>query len=477
MNVPLLIIAGTFLLFLVALVAFVVTLVRAREAERYEAMSVRPEWTNAGQAEVARMDTSLEGLVVAPTTDAPSASLLAPLQTGDWMPPAAPVEPKALGEAALQRRIEAYRPAPDVPEPAFSIEQYGEWEVGEPEADQLAQSLPDVAFAPEPVVIAPDAAPTIPLPSIVPAPVPANVSAPQQWVEAVPSIDVPELDLAALAESLPEMPTEDDFDREILSLLPDDTAALGAESSFEPAVVSMSPLPPVAPVTAEPSAAAAAVPTVPVVAEPPSPTAAVPAWEPPVIQPTAAPVIEQVGAESPTALPVLEPPVVTPVASVPDTPAAVAAVEESAVPVAAVPSSPESFDDEAWTALLREQQAIASAPAPREERVPVVVHAEPEPAPARVEPPAAAPARPPRPVVVVAGQPVAAPELRASEPSTGRHRPIPDELPIVEMAAPVEMWFGDSRVGVKAGTATYDRFRKYADVLLEDLEAAKSARP
>jgi hypothetical protein len=38
------------------------------------------------------------------------------------------------------------------------------------------------------------------------------------------------------------------------------------------------------------------------------------------------------------------------------------------------------------------------------------------------------------------------------------------------MVAPVEMWFGDARVGVKAGTKTYAQFRKYADVLLGDLK-------
>jgi hypothetical protein len=40
----------------------------------------------------------------------------------------------------------------------------------------------------------------------------------------------------------------------------------------------------------------------------------------------------------------------------------------------------------------------------------------------------------------------------------------------LQMVAPVEMWFGDARVGVKAGTRTYDQFRKYADVLLGDLK-------
>lgn len=42
------------------------------------------------------------------------------------------------------------------------------------------------------------------------------------------------------------------------------------------------------------------------------------------------------------------------------------------------------------------------------------------------------------------------------------------------MVAPVEMWFGEARVGVKAGTKTYAQFRKYADVLLGDLKGATS---
>ena len=40
------------------------------------------------------------------------------------------------------------------------------------------------------------------------------------------------------------------------------------------------------------------------------------------------------------------------------------------------------------------------------------------------------------------------------------------------MVAPVEMWFGEYRVGVKAGSKTHTQFRKYADVLLGELKAA-----
>jgi len=57
--------------------------------------------------------------------------------------------------------------------------------------------------------------------------------------------------------------------------------------------------------------------------------------------------------------------------------------------------------------------------------------------------------------------------------STSRSKPggSVDDIPDLVLVAPVEMWFGDHRVGVKAGTKTYDRFRKYADVLLGDLKA------
>jgi hypothetical protein len=42
------------------------------------------------------------------------------------------------------------------------------------------------------------------------------------------------------------------------------------------------------------------------------------------------------------------------------------------------------------------------------------------------------------------------------------------------MAAPVEMWFGDARVGVRAGTKTYEQFRRYADIMMRDLKGGGS---
>lgn len=47
------------------------------------------------------------------------------------------------------------------------------------------------------------------------------------------------------------------------------------------------------------------------------------------------------------------------------------------------------------------------------------------------------------------------------------------EVTDIVLAAPVEMWFGEARIGVKAGTKTYEQFRKYADVLMADLQASK----
>lgn len=55
-----------------------------------------------------------------------------------------------------------------------------------------------------------------------------------------------------------------------------------------------------------------------------------------------------------------------------------------------------------------------------------------------------------------------------------RERVATEMLEEIVLAAPVEMWFGESRIGVKAGTKTYAQFRKYADVLFGDLKAAKA---
>lgn len=75
---------------------------------------------------------------------------------------------------------------------------------------------------------------------------------------------------------------------------------------------------------------------------------------------------------------------------------------------------------------------------------------------------------PERPRTLVASVPLGE---RPTAPAT-LIKSAPD-APELTLVAPVEMWFGDSRVGVKAGSRTYELFQKYASVLFDDLQRAK----
>ena len=103
----------------------------------------------------------------------------------------------------------------------------------------------------------------------------------------------------------------------------------------------------------------------------------------------------------------------------------------------------------------------------------------PDPLPEPSAPPAA-PSLSTRPRTVVrsagAGTPGrdtdAAPLAPLASPVTAKNGSPRELAPEFVLAAPVEMWFGEHRVGVKAGTRTYDQFRRYAETLFEDLKAA-----
>jgi hypothetical protein len=140
---------------------------------------------------------------------------------------------------------------------------------------------------------------------------------------------------------------------------------------------------------------------------------------------------------------------------------------------------PPSLDDPFWKDLAAGQPAVASRPvaqptlhSPRPEVK--VVSAEP-PEPVKPEPRLAASEGVPRPRAQVRvntiPEDLGAPDTRLS---TTRNIAIPAArgsagVPELILETPVEMWFGDSRVGVKPGSTTYQRFRKYADILLSDL--------
>ncbi len=118
--------------------------------------------------------------------------------------------------------------------------------------------------------------------------------------------------------------------------------------------------------------------------------------------------------------------------------------------------------------------------------------AEPEPEPAFgvVEPLAPAPslgaalssavapgASAPTPAAVAPSEPETVPPDTASlEPSPmDRQAPGAGETISYELVAPVELTFtvGEGRIGVKAGTRTYDEFQRLASILLGDLRKAR----
>ncbi|MCL4554390.1 MAG: hypothetical protein M1565_04570, partial [Actinobacteria bacterium] len=51
------------------------------------------------------------------------------------------------------------------------------------------------------------------------------------------------------------------------------------------------------------------------------------------------------------------------------------------------------------------------------------------------------------------------------EPEPERHQFVP--------VAPVEMWFGEARVGVKEGSRTYSLLTGYAQTLFDDLKRSR----
>lgn len=109
----------------------------------------------------------------------------------------------------------------------------------------------------------------------------------------------------------------------------------------------------------------------------------------------------------------------------------------------------------------KEEAAPQAEPAPEAAAVPVA--GQPTALPAEPAPPSSAPEPAPRPKVVVATVPPAPRPAPAAVVQVGAYK----------MAAPVELWFGELRVAVRAGSNTERRFQRYASVLLEELAAAE----
>ncbi|MDZ4168838.1 MAG: hypothetical protein U1E26_04175 [Coriobacteriia bacterium] len=440
MDVGLIILASTFVLFVIAAVSFVSSLVRHRRQRRFAGALQEVHVTSPGGG--GPMDTNLEGLTVEVAADSLSASLLTPLRAGEWMPPADPAPAASLDEASLAGRIATFEPLPSISEPQFAVEQYEPWEV-EPTTPGLPVRQAAAPMAGVPLAL------------------------------QVPEVTAPSDPVAA------DTATDSDLDRELAALMP--TAVFEPVAEQAVTVVATVPAPvsvpvqaaaapvtvPPLPTTSAPAPSVPALPVAPVVAPMPEPVA-VPMPEP-VAAPTPAPTPAPVAVPAPIPAPVAVPePIPAPVV----VPVPVPVAE----PPAPTPALQAAAKEEYWEDMLRGQQP------PETPRAQVrAAEARPEVHVSASEPPAvpqSVPVAQSRPARV---RPVArvrsaegllvefAPAAAVGEGPDSRRGAVPELV----MEAPVEMWFGEARVGVKAGTATYDRFRKYADVLLQDLRATK----
>jgi len=469
---PTIAVVGSFALLVVAAVIFIVVLTKSRRGIERDngARHHLPVATHA--ASKRPLDTSLEGLDLSPSEDAPSAVLLAPLRPSEWNPPDTPAPADELPAASLAERIAGYEPAIDVPEPAFALDQHPEWQVA-PESQASATTAERELRIPE--VVLPE--PVKPLPAEV-----AHVVSPPQQV--------------------------DDFDAELAALLPRDElpSAIAApvqpegpplaepasapEPGYQPDIAS----PPAAEPTAEleqpgetlgpltgvePEVATAAG------LVPGTETAPVPVPEPapgPELLPEAAPV--QVIVPEPEPEPAQElVPVPEPAQVIVPEPVPEPELAQELVPAPAPPT--DLTEDVFWSGLMAEQQGVPRPAAGFSAAAGAAATARPVVRVTTAEPPAPEPASEPRErrvharpraTVRIHEIPV---DAQLEGESSATLAPIPagprgDDIPDMVLETPVEMWFGDSRIGVKPGSVTYDKFKRYADALLADLNESAS---
>jgi hypothetical protein len=434
---PLQIVAGTTLLFLVALIVFVITLIRAARAARARRWATNIPAHDAPASDQRPVDTSLEGLEVEVSQDAPSAVLLTPLRTGDWKPPIEPAPLGSLEAASLDGRIAEYQSAPNIADPSFSIRQYAGWEMGTEGTPQDESAV------------------TSSMPRL-----PESVG--DAELDAELAALLPELDDGPRPVSSALIPVQPERERTpATEQEPERLHAHGSEPEPAP----------------EPGQVLAPMPLPEPVLEP----------EPELIPaPQSAPMAPMPSETVSRAVEMIAPELMA--APEPDSVMWLAPVPESA-PGSDLESAPKTEiesdeDTEFWSGLMAQQskeQVHAATPAaplvprPEVKVVPDIATAIAPPVP-EVDAPPIAPSRPQVRVHVAAVDSSQTIRAGASGVTLVMNQERNDResvIPQLVLAAPVEMWFGDARVGVKAGTATYDRFRKYADVLLTDLKASR----
>ena len=461
MDPRLYMLAGTFALLVIALIATIVSAVRDSRRRHYdpnEAPSTPFEWPALPPAPDQPVDTSLDGLELDVPTDSPSAALLTPLRTGEWHPPEeAPAPAASLSQASLYARVASFEAVAEIaalatetprPEPASAP-------LPEPALAQLAEPEPKPALAP--------------LTEPEPKPAPAPLA--EQPLESGVELPVPD------------------------SIFPAEVQTAAPQPATAPATAA-------APAVARPSAPRKFI--IPEVRSEPVPATPAAITSP---VPTLAPVTpDETGEFTPDWAALLERLESSAFSSASPAPVASQSVAEDVVG-STPPSATESqYEIPAETAAAVEPIVVVPEPPPApaiEPRPTPAPEPEPHPTPAPAQTPG--PAHVPEPMATALVSEPILPSL-PSPPRTQRPRmvvrsidavrPAPGPSPVLEplvataptaagatdrsdiedivMAAPVEMWFGDSRIGVKAGTKTYAQFRKYADVLFGDLKTAKT---
>ncbi len=420
MEVRLAILAAALLFVFVALVAFLSAVVRsARKHEEFEPVQQPGEWPALPPAPDRVIDASLEGLDLPMNPDSLSASLRAPLKVGNWEPAAEPAPASRLGEVSLAERIGSFKP----PEPASTTG-----------GSAAARSQPAPA---SPVT------PPAPLEPPAQPPVVAPAGGGEVPPSPTPSLRPPAPATLELESIVPQVVHDTGLEApQPVAVVPAPTFEWIPEPAPTPAV-SREPIPAPAP---EPTPGPAPEPPSAPAPEPPSAPAPEPIPAPePEPEPMPAPAPRPIPSPAPAAVPAAPPlSIPAPVPSV--APERVSPAVPEPAPAPEVPKTRPAT-------VVRAAEPAAAPPVAQTSSV------SPEPRHVR-----------PRAHVRVDLETPAGSSLASQRPPEALPLGLRAEYAEFTMVAPVEMWFGESRVGVKAGTKTYEKFRKYADVLLGDLK-------
>lgn len=478
---PEIILGAAFAVFAVTAIVFVVALVRSLREERVEEAQARIDEVAALTPVDRPVDASLEGLDEALAQELPTAALLAPLGPTQWIPPEEPAPSDDLAGVSLDRRISSYEAspsaqAPDEPHDSWVVEPQGLADL-EPGARVGEVVAPWAELVPE---VHPADSASFEIETPYKAPAASDAPAMLEDVELAETLaqleqavahDVVEAEVAPAPEPEPEplLESRPEPESEPLPPAPEPLPEPERELAPEPLPAPVPPPEPEQVQLAEPE---------PLLEPRPEPEPE-PAPEPePEPEPVSLAEPEQPLEPAPAPEPLLEPERELPPEPLP---APAPAPQPEPKPEPEFPPRPQPPSE---PQLAPGFEGVSSQPRMDVTSIPVErpvvrVAASVDASAVSAIAPVSQRSANPRPVAHVS--PDALMALHASDrslepvekervehPTGGR-----ESAPEMVLAAPVEMWFGESRVGVRAGSATYDRFRKYADALLIDLNATR----